>query len=415
MTTQVDHDRATSNAVSNPTAVGVGHCVYLLAWHKAGSQWLRDLLTHRLAIRRHKLAISGLTFPVIDGDGVLMSNWPTPPSRSFVGPVYVASPDDWRQQRKPGDRAVVLLRDPRDISVSLVHSLTLSHQRSEAIDPLRAGLLALPDFHRFVVSMRSFFRPKALADWGQLGRGICEDVYITTYESLNQDAPAELQRIFDFLNWNIPPADIQHICEERSFERRSGRSKGQEDRLSHYRKGVVGDWRSHFDQLTGLTLQLLIGDCLLRSGMKVILNGFYRCPSTPAMPCDSTMRPTSRRWLSCRRKMFGSRSRTNGCEVTSSVCVGLPSSRPKRRNTVLSTGRNQRRATSGLNGIVFPDDPFGTDRNCTKSTSSALALKKWKRANQSGVDSALRWSKNRGLAHHPLFVNGFLSHVQTVP
>lgn len=36
------------------------------------------------------------------------------------------------------------------------------------------------------------------------------------------------------------------IVEQLSFDKRAGRKRGEEDRNSHFRKGVSGDWKNHF-------------------------------------------------------------------------------------------------------------------------------------------------------------------------
>jgi len=48
---------------------------------------------------------------------------------------------------------------------------------------------------------------------------------------------------------NVPPGTIESIVRHYSFSRLSGgRTKGQEDVGSHYRKGVHGDWKNHFNR-----------------------------------------------------------------------------------------------------------------------------------------------------------------------
>ena len=40
------------------------------------------------------------------------------------------------------------------------------------------------------------------------------------------------------------------IVERHNFARKAGgRDRGVEDRSNHYRKGVAGDWRNHFEPI----------------------------------------------------------------------------------------------------------------------------------------------------------------------
>lgn len=255
--------------------------VYLLTWYKAGSQWARDLLTHRLAARASGLSNSGASFNCLE-----VEEWPAVPAGSFAGPIYCPRPIEWERHRGPTDRAVVLLRDPRDIVVSLAYSLTFSHLPTPVTDQLREGLLRLPMTQRLMLAMMQFRRPRAFADWGQAGWGPRGSVFVTSYERLTADAHGELTAIFEYLGWSVSPADVARIVEDLSFETRTGRPRGQEDPLSHLRKGTPGDWRTHFDRLAGLTFELHTWGNVVRSGYESDPRWYESLPETGAVPLD---------------------------------------------------------------------------------------------------------------------------------
>lgn len=255
--------------------------VFLLTWYKAGSQWVRDLLTHRLAARASGLVNSGITFNCLE-----VEEWPAAPVGSFAGPIYCPRPIEWNQYRLPTDRAVVLLRDPRDIVVSLAYSLTYSHLPTPVTDHLREGLLRLPLAQRLMLAMMQFRRPRAFADWACLGWGAQGELFVTSYERLVADTRNELAAIYEFLGWNVTAGDVGRIVSELSFETRSGRSRGEENPLSHLRKGTPGDWRGHFDRLTGLTFELHTWGNLVRSGYESDPAWYETLPDSPAVPLD---------------------------------------------------------------------------------------------------------------------------------
>lgn len=62
--------------------------------------------------------------------------------------------------------------------------------------------------------------------------------------------PAEVATgMFDFLGADTAPETVARCLGESSFETMSGgRSAGQEDKGSFFRKGVVGDWRNHMGE-----------------------------------------------------------------------------------------------------------------------------------------------------------------------
>lgn len=65
---------------------------------------------------------------------------------------------------------------------------------------------------------------------------------------------------------SLPVDSIRRIVERRTFERLTGRKKGEENRDSHLRKGVPGDWKNHLsDALVG-TFKHMYNDLVLKLG-----------------------------------------------------------------------------------------------------------------------------------------------------
>ena len=55
---------------------------------------------------------------------------------------------------------------------------------------------------------------------------------------------------------------IKDCIETAAFSKVSGRSSGSEDQRSHFRKGIVGDWRNHLDDATQAMFQKHAGELL---------------------------------------------------------------------------------------------------------------------------------------------------------
>lgn len=65
----------------------------------------------------------------------------------------------------------------------------------------------------------------------------------------------------------MPRSELARILEKKSFQRLSGgRSKGEENVKSHYRKGVPGDWANHFTEDLKTAFKNRYGDLLVRLG-----------------------------------------------------------------------------------------------------------------------------------------------------
>lgn len=238
--------------------------VFLLTWHKCGSQWIRDLLTHHLILHFSGFSNSGTTIKARRRE-----RWPEIAEGNVIGPVYTADYEDWVQHRRPGDRGIVVLRDPRDMIVSWYFSLAYSHVENNRVRELREDFLRLSPSDRllarvanFIVSLPSF-RSWIKMGWGASER---EGVYVTSYERFVADTEGELKAVVDFLGWEMPPGVLAEAVRELSFEQRSGRERGTEDLFSHYRKGVPGDWANHFTFAAGFALEAASSGLLAESG-----------------------------------------------------------------------------------------------------------------------------------------------------
>ena len=64
----------------------------------------------------------------------------------------------------------------------------------------------------------------------------------------------------------IPSDLVQRIVERRTFEQLTGRKRGQENRNSHLRKGVPGDWKNHLTDTHIAAFKRQYNDLVLKLG-----------------------------------------------------------------------------------------------------------------------------------------------------
>ena len=217
--------------------------VFHLTFYKCGSQWVRDVLADpRIQeVSGFRLAASGLDLP--------SQPWPDIPPGGLASPLYCPSSEEWERNAKANDRALVVLRDPRDVLVSLVFSLRGSHVPSTITRLLRGPIERATATDRLYLGMFLMTQwAERLRTWGGFAS---ETTLVITYGRLIASPAESFGRVFEFLGWPIPEPTLQSVLDEHAFTTKTGRQPGQENRFSHWRKGVAGDWKNHFSRDTG--------------------------------------------------------------------------------------------------------------------------------------------------------------------
>ena len=140
-------------------------------------------------------------------------------------------------------RFVNVARNPKDTAVSAYY-----HYRKMGFDGSWAEHLQL-----FLEGKRLFgdFYSHVL-DWWQASQ-MADHIFFTTYEAMKADLGQVVAQLAEFLGKVADPELIATVVEKSSFKAMATnpqtdfswmpRKEGEE---SHFRKGVVGDWRNHF-------------------------------------------------------------------------------------------------------------------------------------------------------------------------
>lgn len=211
----------------------------------------------------------------------------------------------------PAWRGFHVVRDPRDVVVSGYFSHLHSHPTEgwpeleahrEVLRglPLAEGLLLEMEFSRPFLELMSrwdYDRPEVLEVRFETLTQRPVETFIQIYSHLSmlqEPASGPVAQAFRRLAMSmnrlnargrgLPPLHLplfpfQHrleglpgdqlptILERRRFEKMSGgRRRGDESVRSHYRRGVAGDWRNHFEPVHVERFKREYGDLLIRLG-----------------------------------------------------------------------------------------------------------------------------------------------------
>ncbi len=147
-------------------------------------------------------------------------------------------------------RGVNIIRDPRDILISAYFSHLYSHETNinPKIGKLRNKYQNVSQEEGLIIELEEFmpYVFKMMYNWDYSQKNVME----IKFEEITVNTVEVVPKIFEFLGLMeeyISYDDLLKIINENSFKKLSGgRSISQEDKRSHYRKGVSGDWKNYF-------------------------------------------------------------------------------------------------------------------------------------------------------------------------
>jgi hypothetical protein len=223
--------------------------------HKTGSRWIRAVLADAafypycgLKAYSYQQELPG----GVDAREVRARTFSRPfPPGTIVTPIYVGY-QNYLGIPKPGRyRAFFVMRDPRDIVVSWYFSMKHSHAPNPGVLEHRDALAGRSVRDGLEYTTGHLDRGgsfAALRSWAE-AQGTDDHILVVRFEDLiGVDATKTFARVLAHCDIRVPAAVLQDCVARLSFGRLSGRDPGVEDRSAHYRKGVAGDWKNHFDE-----------------------------------------------------------------------------------------------------------------------------------------------------------------------
>lgn len=244
--------------------------IYVTGWPKSGCTWLVRLLGDVLNCP------TGGAVPKKDYKEIAAEGWDRPGKyvvrkTHFVlidedGPL-VPRPHRLNWKKLAGERIIHIMRDPRDIAVSM--AFYFEYPIEKAIQQLRDGW-RMPIEGGWASHIAKWMDPPFTCTH-------------TSYEALSCDCAAEMRRILATARIPYDHARVdtavqcqsfavrrQHIIDQGERYKRGepyeDYLRGTEWQLRFMRKGIAGDWVNHFTRGHGKSMQKYFGEAMMRLG-----------------------------------------------------------------------------------------------------------------------------------------------------
>ena len=220
--------------------------LFIAGLPKSGTTWLESMLSNYPGF--HDLLIPDVASHELSSGGSHDYELPADMFSRFENMLVVTkmhirgSPNNVATLRAAGLRYAVLYRDLRDVAVSHVFYVRQVPWHPEY--PLYTNC-SLEDG-------LSLFAERTLLQFAEWVRSWHENAdpescLILKYEDMLSDSAAALALVARHFQLDDSEAVVSSIADAHSFQRLSGgRAQGEADSASFFRKGVAGDWRSHF-------------------------------------------------------------------------------------------------------------------------------------------------------------------------
>ena len=228
----------------------------LVGYEKSGNTWLGYMLSYLLNARYYEAGNPDL--PITSRKDIcdLISgnlSWKTPYDGVAKSHARYAFYQD-NIGIADYDKVIHIVRDPRDVIVSLFYynyyNLPIAQGRAGDVMTRKTALRRYATWLRTIARTGRAWAEHTLS-W--VAQDFAERV---RYEDVHTDAHGILSKLAAFLEVDVSSEAVAEAVEQFAFTKLAGgREKGEENELSFYRKGIVGDYKNHFGWLSTRIVQ----------------------------------------------------------------------------------------------------------------------------------------------------------------
>jgi len=222
---------------------------------KTASQWFKFILNLDILQKASKLSSY---YPYHEkfnrSDNIFRSNsYEECPKNSIISPLYIDYDTFYRIPKPKNYRAFFVTRDPRDILISWYFSTKYSHGQDGYIDNYISDLSRTHEIEEGLLysidALSEFGLWKTIESW-KTSYSPNNDMIVNFEDLTGENQLEHWIKLLDFIEIQMDTPKLESLLNTYNFEFWSkGRKKGEEDKKSHMRKGVAGDWQNYFTPL----------------------------------------------------------------------------------------------------------------------------------------------------------------------
>ena len=250
--------------------------IYHCCVHKTGSQWIKAILSDDIVLE--KIGMKLYTYQnhlPTKGDPRKLTErvfYHSFPIKCIISPLYMDYNSYMSIPKPESYKTFCIIRDPRDIVVSWFFSVKYSHPPMGKILHHREILnqLSLSQGLVYCIEyLNDFGVFESLKSWINLPEN---DFYIKVFRfedivDVNRKY-TEFAELFSHCNISVNTNEIMWLLDKYSFQRLQKKKKLKNTNVSHYRKGIPGNWKEYFNENVSKIFDKLTGNLVNELGYK---------------------------------------------------------------------------------------------------------------------------------------------------
>ena len=93
-----------------------------------------------------------------------------------------------------------------------------------------------------------------------------EEIVLRYEDLIANDVPLFAELFVEKLGLPVTAKEVERAVVSQRFDTMYGRKPGEEDVMSHGRKGIAGDWKNHFTPALAEKFHGMFGELLVKAG-----------------------------------------------------------------------------------------------------------------------------------------------------